>query len=107
MTNYSLRYIALFYSDLEEHVMYLSDVLHNKEAASQLIDDVENAILNRLPYAESFEPYYSLKDRKYPYYRIYIKNYTIYYVVLPGKDGTKVMEVRRLQHNRQNREDFM
>ena len=80
---YSLRYLPLFYDDLEEHVMYISDVLRNKDAANKLIDVVEKAILNRLPNAESFEPYHSRKERKYPYYRIYVKNYTIYYVVIP------------------------
>ena len=80
---YSLRYLPLFYDDLEEHVMYISDVLRNKDAANELIDVVEEAILNRLPNAESFEPYHSRKERKYPYYRIYVKNYTIYYVVIP------------------------
>ena len=48
---YSLRYLPLFYDDLEEHVMYISDVLRNKDVANELIDVVEKAILNRLPSA--------------------------------------------------------
>lgn len=68
-----LRYLPLFYDDLEERVAYLSDVLLNQDAANDLIDAVEKSILERLPNAESFEKYYSIKERKYPYYRIYVK----------------------------------
>lgn len=70
---YMLRYLPLFYDDLEERVAYLSDVLLNQDAANDLIDAVEKSILERLPNAESFEKYYSIKERKYPYYRIYVK----------------------------------
>lgn len=104
---YSLSYLPLFYDDLEEHVMYISDVLRNKDAANELIDAVEEAILNRLPNAESFEPYHSKKERKYPYYCIYVKNYTIYYVVIPGEDHGKTMEVRRILHNLQDRDKYI
>lgn len=47
--------------------------------------------------AEAFEPYHSLKERQYPYYRIYVKNYTIFYVVIDD-----VMEVRRILYNKRN-----
>ena len=59
------------------------------------MDDVQQAIHKRLPYAESFEHYHSLKTREYPYYRIYVKNYTIYYVVIED-----VMEVRRILYSK-------
>ena len=65
---YELQYLPLFYDDLLATVKYLSEVLHNPKAANKLIDDVENAILNRLPNAEAFEPFHSLKERRYPYY---------------------------------------
>lgn len=104
---YSLRYLPLFFNDLEESIIYISDVLCNIEAANELIDAVEDAILKRLPNAESFEPYYSRKERKYPYYRIYVKNYTIYYVVIPDEKDKKIMEVRRILHNLQDRDRYI
>ena len=58
-----------------------------------MIDDVEAAILERLNNPIAFEPYRSAKKRDYPYYRIYVKNYVIYYVVIGN-----VMEVRRLMY---------
>ncbi len=100
---YILQYLPTFYSDLEEHVMYISDVLKNVQAANELLNDVENAILARLPDAESFEPYHSRSKRENPYYRIYVKNYVIYYVVIPNGRNKKIMEVRRILHGLQDR----
>ncbi|MCR5773116.1 MAG: type II toxin-antitoxin system RelE/ParE family toxin, partial [Butyrivibrio sp.] len=79
----------------------------NKEAANDLVNDVESAILERLNNPESFEPYHSLKERTYPYYRIYVKNYTIYYVVIPDGDNKKIMEIRRMLHNLQDRDKYI
>lgn len=105
MTNkrYGLRYLPIFYHDLEQSVIYIAEKLQNVQAANELLDDVEKAILERLPVAESFEPYYSPKERRYPYYRIYVKNYIVYYVVVDDEFEGKVMEVRRFLHERQNR----
>jgi len=101
---YELSYLPMFYDDLEERVTYIADVLLDEKAANDLLDAVEAAILQRLPNAESFEPYHSLKERRYPYYRIYVKNYTIYYVVIPKTEDIKIMEVRRILHNLQDRD---
>lgn len=81
-TKYQLRYLPLFFDDVNHITSYIRSELCNPEAASKLIDDIESAILERLPVCESFEPYHSKKERKYPYYRIYIKNYVIYYVII-------------------------
>ena len=54
--------------------------------------------------AESFEPYRSLRERRYPYYRIYVKNFVVYYVVIDdeGEGEDKIMEVRRFLYNKQD-----
>lgn len=104
---YTLRYLPLFYSDLEEHVLYIAENLHNKDAANELINEVEAAILERLPNAESFEAFFSLKNRKNLYYRIYVNNFTIYYVVIPVGKEKKIMEVRRILHNLQERDRYI
>ncbi len=107
VSKYTLSYLPLFYDDLEERVAYLADVLLNPDAANELLDAVEKSILDRLPYAESFEKYHSRKERKYPYYRIYVKEFTIYYVVIPAGRGKKIMEVRRILHNLQDRDQYI
>ena len=100
---YRLRYLPLFYEDLDEKVTYIAEKLKNPKAASDLLDKVEKAILDRLPVAESFEPYHSIRERKYAYYRIYVDNFTIYYVVIDDKENAPTMEVRRFLYNRQDR----
>ena len=87
--NRKLRYIPLFYNDLENAADYIANTIGNVQAAIELLDKVELAILNRLPIADAFEPYPSRKERKQDYYRIYVGNYVIYYVVLE-EDGESV-----------------
>ncbi len=103
-TKYKLRYLPIFYEDLEQKVVYIAEKIGNPQAANELIDEVERAILERVPVAEAFEPYHSARERKYPYYRIYVKNFVIYYVVIDDEVKDKIMEIRRFLYNKQNRE---
>ena len=103
-TKYKLRYLPIFYEDLEQRVVYIAEKIGNPQAANELIDEVERAILERVPVAEAFEPYHSARERKYPYYRIYVKNFVIYYVVIDDEVKDKIMEIRRFLYNKQNRE---
>ena len=105
--NYRLRYLPLFYDDVSRVMSYIKYELSNPKAANDLIDEVEYAILQRLPACESFEPYRSRRERKYPYYRIYVKNYVVYYVVIDDEGKDKIMEVRRLLYNRQDWENIV
>lgn len=104
---YKLRYLPLFYKDLEEKMVYIAENLQNLQAANDLVDAVEKTILERVPKAESFEPYRSARERKCSYYRIYVKNYVIYYVVIDDEGSEKIMEVQRFSYNKQNREEFI
>ena len=82
--SYQLRYLPIFETDLLSTVNYITNVLKNEDAAHRLVDDIESAILKRLENPLAFR-------REYPYYRIYVRNYVVYYVVIGN-----VMEVRRL-----------
>ena len=101
-TKYILRYLPLFYDDLEEKIVYIAEKLHNVKAANDLLDEVERALLERQPVAESFEPYHSFRERRYPYYRIYVKNFVVYYVVIDDEGDDKIMEVRRFLYDGQD-----
>jgi len=101
MHEYQLRYLPQFHKDLKHHTQYIANKLQNPQAASDLIDATDDAILERLPDAEAFEPYHSRKERRYSYYRIYVKNYIVFYVVIPEGDQ-KVMEVRRFLFSKSN-----
>lgn len=99
---YEIRYLSLFQTDLLETAYYISDILENPEAALKLVDDVENAILKRSQNPQDYEPFHSKHKRKYPYYRIYIRNYIVFYVVIGD-----IMEVRRFLYNKRNVEDYL
>lgn len=100
--HYELRILPLFEDDLNEIVDYITYRLRNPAAAERLIDEVEREINERLSCAESFEPYRSNRERKYPYYRIQVKNFTIFYVVIGN-----TMEVRRIIYSRRDLENLV
>ncbi len=104
---YRLSYLSLFYEDLDEKVTYIMEKQKNPQAANDLLDKVEAAIMERLPVAESFEPYCSVRERRYAYYRIYVDNFTIYYVVIDDDPNDLIMEVRRFLYNGQKRESWL
>lgn len=101
---YRLSYLPLFYDDLLETINYIAIKLENKQAAEELLSMTEDAIKKRLKAPESFEKHKSLKERKYSYYRIYVKSYIVFYVVIPDENESNfaTMEVRRFLYNRRN-----
>lgn len=99
--HFRLRYLPLFYDDFSEIIDYISNHLMNPQAADELIDAVEEAILQRLPFADSFPEYPSKFDRKHRYYRIDVKNYTVFYVVIHDVNCS-FMEIRRILYNKRN-----
>lgn len=99
---YSLRYLPLFVNDLQKVKGYISNKLHNPDAAELLVEEVENAILHRMSSPESFEQYQSNRKREYPYYRIYVKNYVVFYVVIDD-----IMEARRFLYAGRDTDDIL
>jgi len=89
--HYELSILPLFEDDLAEIVDYITYCLRNPIAVENLVDTVEKAIEERLDCAEAFESYHSDRERKHPYYRIQVKNFTLFYVVIGS-----IMEVRRI-----------
>jgi plasmid stabilization system protein ParE len=101
---YKVSYLPIFYDDLLKAINYITLKLKNERAAEELINLTEMVIRERLNAPESFEKYQSMKERKYPYYRIYVKNYIIFYVVIPDKIDSSIatMEIRRFIYNRRD-----
>ena len=95
--HYKLSILPLFEDDLNGIVDYLCTRLQNPTAAEDFVAAVETAIRERLSCAEAFEPYHSEREHRYPYYRIQVKNYTIFYVVIGD-----TMEVRRIIYSRRD-----
>ena len=95
--SFTLRFLPLFEQDLTEIADYISNTLHNPSAAERLVTDVEAAIQDRLANADAFEPFHSALEHPYPYYRIQVRNYSVFYVVIDN-----VMEVRRIVYSRRD-----
>ena len=79
-TKYKLRYLPMSYEDFEQKIVYIAENCRMKKLLRIL-----------------------LKERHYPYYRIYVKNFVIYYVIIDDEGDEKIMEVRRFLHNKQDR----
>lgn len=99
---YKLTFLPLFEDDLLEITNYITNTLQNPSAAHRLVDDVELAIIKRLEMPLSYAPYQSSKLRKHPYYRIIVRNFSVFYVVI---DDT--MEVRRLLYSKRNIDELL
>ena len=67
-----------------------------------MIDDIELAIVKRVEMPLSFAPYQSSKIKNHPYYRINVRNFSIFYVVI---DNT--MEVRRILYSKRNIDELI
>ena len=94
---FTLRFLPQFEHDLAATRDYVTFTLQNPKAALRLIEDAEKAILKRLENPLGFQPYQSVRKRKHPYYRINVKNFSIFYVVIDD-----VMEVRRFVYSKRN-----
>ena len=101
--NYTLRYLPIAKEDLANAINYILNEFQNPIAAENTLDRIEKAILQRLEDGpESFAVWPSTKEREYPYRRINVGNYTVWYVVID-----KVMEIRRIQPARRNEENLL
>ncbi len=65
-------------SDLDAAWRHIALKLLNPEAADRLVFDTEAAILKRLGAPEAFEARHSGREREHPYYRLQVRNFTVY-----------------------------
>ena len=94
---YEIKYLPLFYKDLDQITDYIMYKLNNEIAANNFVNELEKEINKRANNPVSYEKYISIRKRKYTYYKIYIKNYIVFYTV---KDN--IMEVRRILYSKRN-----
>lgn len=99
---YKLTFLPLFEEDLLEITNYITNTLQNPSAAHRLVDDIELAIIKRLEMPLSYAPYQSSKLRRHPYYRINVRNFSVFYVVI-----NDTMEVRRLLYSKRNIDELL
>ena len=100
------RYLESFYRDLDGITTYIVNMYKNYKAANDLVDAIEIAIDKRTPIADSFKPYKSKKHRDYDYYRLIVKNFYIFYVVIV-EDNKSIVEYRRILYKKRNWQDII
>ena len=101
--DYALRYLPIAKQDLSDAINHILNEFQNPIAAENTLNRIEKAIQERLEDGpESFAIWPSKKEREFPYRRINVGNYTVWYVVID-----KVMEIRRIQPSRRNEENFL
>lgn len=96
-SKYMVKYTETFIKQFNNILKYFIYKLQNKIAAENFYNDVIKEIEKRSECPESFEKYNSKYKRKNTYYRIYVKNYIIFYTV---REDT--MEIRRILCDRRN-----
>ncbi len=94
---YEIKYLPTFISQFNNILYYITYELKNKIAADNFYNEVVKQIEIRSEAPESYEVFKTIKNEKVKYYKINVKNYTIFYVV---KDN--VMEIRRIYYSQRN-----
>lgn len=92
-SKYRLRVKPTFLSDLDKVLLYIAERSGSTDTAMRFLNTINDKIKNRLHFAEAFERFYPYEGSPC-YYRIYIGNYTVFYIVSEG-----VMEIRRLLYS--------
>ena len=93
MMTYKLKYSPLFKDDLKAASDHIFKTLKNPQAAKRLVTDTRKAIRDRLSFPLASEPYH-LENPDRIFSQIYVRNFTVFYVV---KDN--VMEVRHFLYS--------
>lgn len=102
MNKNKLKFSELFYKDLEKIIRYIAKELKNPIAAKNLNQSIRTAIEKRAGNPKGYEPYQSSKKRNRVYFRIYVKNYIIFYTI-----EHNTMIVRRILYKRRNLEKIV
>ena len=100
--NYEIRYIPTFISQFNNILYYITNELKNKIAADIFYSEVVKQIELRSVAPESYEVFRTIRNGAIKYYKINVKNYTIFYVVKGN-----VMEIRRIYYSQRNFDELI
>ena len=94
---YTIKYSSTYINQFNSILKYIVNNLKTKTTAENFYNEVVKEIEKRSENPKCYEKYISNKKRKNTYYRIYVKNYTIFYTV-----SNNSMEIRRILYSRRN-----
>ena len=99
---YRLKVTEQFEEELYGIASYITNDLKNPIASVNLIDVIYEAVDNRLLHPIGFKKYASKNNPEEVYYKIYVKNFTVFYVVIDD-----VMECRRIIYSHRDLENLV
>lgn len=99
---YKIRYLPTFITQFNNILYYITYELKNKIVADNFYNEVVKQIEIRSNSPELYEVFKTIQGEKIKYYKINVKNYTIFYVV---KDN--IMEIRRIYYSQRNFENLI
>ena len=94
---YEIEYLPTFISQFNNILYYITYELKNKIAADNFYNEVVKQIEIRSEAPEAYEVFKTIKNGEVKYYKINVKNYTIFYVV-----KNNIMEIRRIYYSQRN-----
>ena len=94
---YEIKYLPTFISQFNNILYYITYELQNKIAADNFYSEVVKQIEIRSEAPESYEVFKTIRNEEVKYYKINVKNYTIFYVV-----ENNIMEIRRIYYSQRN-----
>lgn len=99
---YDVFVLPQFIEDMNTIKDYITYILNNPLAADNLEYEARKAIEKRRFLAEAYEPYFSRYQPNIPFYRIRVKNYTIYYTITGN-----TMEIQRIIHSSRDIQNYI
>lgn len=99
---YEIKYLPTFVVQFNNILYYITYELKNKIAADNFYNGVVKQIEIRSNNPEAYEVFKIIKSEKIKYYKINVKNYTIFYVL-----KNNVMEIRRIYYSQRNFENLI
>lgn len=99
---YEIKYLPTFISQFNNILYYITYELKNKIAADNFYSEVVKQIEIRSEAPESYKVFKTIRNEEIKYYKINVKNYSIFYVV---KDN--IIEIRRIYYSQRNFENLI
>ena len=92
-----IKYLPSFYQELNAILEYIAITLEAPQAASNLLDEIENSINNLKDFPLAHRLYRPIKPLPTKYRILPVKNYYIFYVVLDN-----IIEIHRIIYKKRN-----
>ena len=94
---YEIKYFPTFINQFNEILYYIVHNLENKDVADKLYKEVVKQIEKRSKSPTAFEIFKNTKDKNINWYKLRVKNFTIFYMVRNNS-----MEIKRIYYSKRN-----